>query len=404
MSSSLRTALATITQGGAAAASLGKDKAAQYKGLVDQAFQQADGAQLHADLSLLIETITDDAVPNALSRQLVTDIISGLVALADGPAEAGGAAASLRLSLHLLDRLQPRLVTNLRQHLASLYEQQESWGEAASMLIGIPIESSQRVVSPEFKLGIYLRIAQLYLEDDNPVQAEAFVNRAANHLSTRDQLLQLKYKVCYARILDSKRKFIEAAQRYYELSYFVNDAERLFSLTCAVNCVVLASAGQLRSRMLATLYKDERCQKLPVYDILQKMYMDWIIKRHQVQAFAETLQPHHLAKLADGTSILDRAVIEHNLLAASKLYDNITFSELGSLLEIPPARAEKVAAQMIAEGRMKGAIDQIDQLIHFQADNQAIQNFNSQIEDTCVQVNGIIETIAAKYPAFTQHL
>ncbi len=30
--------------------------------------------------------------------------------------------------------------------------------------------------------------------------------------------LELQYKSCYARILDSKRRFLEAATRYYELS------------------------------------------------------------------------------------------------------------------------------------------------------------------------------------------
>ena len=39
-----------------------------------------------------------------------------------------------------------------------------------------------------------------------------------------------------------------------------------------------------------------------------------------------------------GSSILDRAVIEHNLLSASKLYNNITFEELGALLEISPSK------------------------------------------------------------------
>lgn len=43
-----------------------------------------------------------------------------------------------------------------------------------------------------------------------------------------------------------------------------------------------------------------------------------------------------------GSSILDRAVIEHNLLSASKLYNNITFEELGALLEIPPAKVTRV--------------------------------------------------------------
>jgi len=39
-----------------------------------------------------------------------------------------------------------------------------------------------------------------------------------------------------------------------------------------------------------------------------------------------------------GSTILDRAVIEHNLLSASKLYNNISFDELGTLLEIPPRK------------------------------------------------------------------
>ena len=40
-----------------------------------------------------------------------------------------------------------------------------------------------------------------------------------------------------------------------------------------------------------------------------------------------------------GSSILDRAVVEHNILSASRLYNSITFEELGTLLGIP---AQKV--------------------------------------------------------------
>lgn len=48
-----------------------------------------------------------------------------------------------------------------------------------------------------------------------------------------------------------------------------------------------------------------------------------------------------------GSSILDRAVIEHNLLSASKLYNNITFEELGALLEIPPAKVRQHSDQYL---------------------------------------------------------
>ena len=38
----------------------------------------------------------------------------------------------------------------------------------------------------------------------------------------QNEELELKYKGCYARILDSKRRFLEAATRYYELSQISN--------------------------------------------------------------------------------------------------------------------------------------------------------------------------------------
>ena len=36
--------------------------------------------------------------------------------------------------------------------------------------------------------------------------------------TTQSEELELQYKTCYARILDSKRRFLEAAARYYEPS------------------------------------------------------------------------------------------------------------------------------------------------------------------------------------------
>ena len=48
-----------------------------------------------------------------------------------------------------------------------------------------------------------------------------------------------------------------------------------------------------------------------------------------------------------GSTILDRAVIEHNLLSASKLYNNISFDELGALLEIPPRKVSNLFPTLI---------------------------------------------------------
>ena len=59
-------------------------------------------------------------------------------------------------------------------------------------------------------------------------------------------MLPMSFKVCYARVLDYRRKFIEAAQRYLEISYrpTVEDSERMTSLEHALHCTILASAGE----------------------------------------------------------------------------------------------------------------------------------------------------------------
>lgn len=231
--------------------------------------------------------------------------------------------------------------------------------------------SSCRQYTVDYKLETYLKIAQLFLEDDDPVQAEAYINRASLLQSdTKKTELHILYKVCYARVLDYRRKFIEAAQRYNELSYrtIIEESERMTALKNALICTILASAGQHRSRMLATLFKDERCQHLPAYSILEKMYLDRIIGRSELQEFEAMLQDHQKASTIDGSSILDRAVFEHNLLSASKLYNNITFDELGLLLGLEPNKAERIASQMIWEGRMSGYIDQIEKIVYFESE------------------------------------
>ena len=46
------------------------------------------------------------------------------------------------------------------------------------------------------------------------VQGEAYINRAAQlQTQTKNDELQIVYKVCQGRVLDYKRKFIEAASR-----------------------------------------------------------------------------------------------------------------------------------------------------------------------------------------------
>ncbi len=123
------------------------------------------------------------------------------------------------------------------------------------------------------------------------------------------------------------------------------------------------------------------------------MFLDRILRPAEVKEFEATLKRHQLAQVAQSSSdrlaatvadddemvtgetvstrtgpstVLDRAVLEHNLLASSKIYTNITFYGLGALLDLTPGAAETMARRMIEQQRLKGWIDQVERLIWFE--------------------------------------
>ena len=60
-----------------------------------------------------------------------------------------------------------------------MYEAEESWSLAAQTLAGIELDSGQRVLESSYKLDKCVKIAQLYLEDDDALSAETFIKKAA---------------------------------------------------------------------------------------------------------------------------------------------------------------------------------------------------------------------------------
>ena len=60
----------------------------------------------------------------------------------------------------------------------------------------IHLLSAHRQYSNDYKLSTYLKIARLYLEDEDPVQAEMYINRASMlQAESTSEELQIMYKV-----------------------------------------------------------------------------------------------------------------------------------------------------------------------------------------------------------------
>ena len=385
-----------------------------YKALCAELFAAANVDELRA----FLEHVTGEDIALVVARQVLQEIAVALPALPAEPLKALGNLALERISNRASSFEEQGSL--IREHMANVFEAEEEWSTAAKLLAAIPMDSGIRMIEVSYKVDKYIKIAMLFLQDEEAVSAETNINRASLLITEEtDGALRLQHKVCYARILDAKRKFLEAATRYYQLSQLttrtfgamtVSDEDMVTSLRMAATCAILAPAGPQRSRLLGTLYKDERTQGLPNYGVLEKMYMERLLKRAEVEAFASTLASHQVATLDDGSTVLDRAVVEHNMLATSKLYANISFDQLGALLGIEPAKAERMAASMLIEKRLNGFIDQPESRLHFEhlpangspaADgSESLHAFDGQIEHLCRAVEATANNVIAKHPEY----
>ncbi|GAA6009923.1 uncharacterized protein JCM10292_001037 [Rhodotorula paludigena] len=361
-----------------------KDKSQAYLSLLEQTI--ASSSDLATDLSQWLSVVAAADFPQIVARQVLEGFVARVQTIADREQKKKVYATSLEL-------LQPRItsfeeqVCTLREQYADLLEGDEEFPEAAKVLIGIPLEAGSR--SDEYKLKVYIRIVRLFLEEEDSTSANTYFNRASliAHCAT-DLETQLQFKLCQARMFDLERRFAEAASKYHEISYVtaLAEEERLQALGAAIICAVLAPAGPIRARLLASLYRDERSTQSDQFSILSKMFLDQMIRPDEVADFASKLRPHQLARLPPTQAVviasdaeletgkkgpetvLDRAMMEHNVLAASRVYNNITFHGLGLLLGLRPSAAEAMARTMIQQKRLKATLDQIDNLIVFDVD------------------------------------
>lgn len=86
--------------------------------------------------------MVDEQTPLVISRTLLhsfAQVIGGLTS-----------AGQMEIGLYTLDKVQPRVVafeeqvSSIRIQLASIYEDEENWREAARILVAIPLDSGQR--------------------------------------------------------------------------------------------------------------------------------------------------------------------------------------------------------------------------------------------------------------------
>nr|POF26096.1 cop9 signalosome complex subunit 4 [Quercus suber] len=313
------------------------------------------------------QSILGDNIGVIHSRPLLSSFIEQYRTVSDNDVRIESGAS-------IADILAPKIVSyenqdsELKFLLADAHEANEDYTSSAKTLQTITLDSSQRSVTEDERAKVWMRICRCYLEEDDHTNALTYLNKVKQVIfDISDQTTRLQFQLSQARISDSQRNFLDASSSYLQLSTetIIDEEERLQALSAAITCAVLAPAGPLRARQLGKLYKDERASETAEYGILEKIFLDRLLSPVEVRAFAAGLAEHQLAKTSDGSTVLDKAVLEHNLLAASRLYANIALPSLGALLGVDADRAETYAATMIESNRLSGSIDQIEGLIYF---------------------------------------
>ena len=406
-----------------ALAQIGPDDGPAYEALLSNIKNLSTPATITQDLKAIVDASFAASLGIVSTRAVLTTFISTLKTLANDD-------LWIAVGTHALDILNssPQASSSfldqaatLRELIAEGHEHNEDFLDAAKILAEIPLDSSQRRVSDDEKVRVWIRIVRNFLEVDDSTSAETYLNKLKNVIfNVTDPALNLHFKLSQARINDAKRSFLAASQSYHDISYStaISEDERLHTLSMAIKCAILAPAGPNRSRALGRLYKDERAAGLEEFGILEKMFLDRLLAPAEVDKFAQGLAPHQLALTADGTTVLAKAVVEHNLLGASRLYTNIDFDRLGVLLGLDGDKAEETTALMIEQGRLVGRIDQIDRVIWFEGGEASgekgsgraevvvgkeMRRWDANVQSLAEEVENVTNALQKEFPVRLHH-
>lgn len=304
---------------------------------------------------------------------------------------------------------------NLNEELVDAYslmadhaQSEDRIRDAMNWMLKIPVEPGIKSADPSYQLELHTNIATLSIQLHELQTAERSIEKARVALRTVDKIKHADvvgtFYAIHGEIADLMRKYTEAATRFYTAALYLQNVEaRRSVLVKCIVCVILSDPGPQRFRLLSSLSKDERCQPLgDLFLVLQKVHQARVLRPKDVSAIDSFFRDHQRAYAANGRSGVQNAIVQHNLAAASHVYYNISFSELGSLLGLDAEEAENISRQMIFEGRLRASIDQVDEVINFYSDPAApLNQWDSEISSCCNTVNALADDICAAHPQFS---
>uniref|UniRef100_A0AC34QQ27 PCI domain-containing protein n=1 Tax=Panagrolaimus sp. JU765 TaxID=591449 RepID=A0AC34QQ27_9BILA len=333
-----------------------------------------------------------------VQKQLFNDVVDGLKPPLS-PQVIKDVALGILTILSTRAIAYEDLIRKLKMLLASIYEQEHNYDEASTVLLGALSDTNLgRSQNSTEQASLLLHLVKICLQAGKLDDAEQVITRVSMKQHELEDQILAEYNYYYAIILDKRSKFIEAATRYHDLSVspYIPAEERRQMLQKAVICVILSPESPVRQRLLPALFNEERCRKVVGFNILEKMYLNRLITPQDVVDFEAILEPHQRSQIGK-ESYLQQFTLEHNVVALSKIFKNISFAKMASLLNTDIGTVERTTARMITCGRLEGLLDQAKSVISFRR-SQEKQGLEQHFLAACQEANNVFDKIVDTYP------
>ncbi|CCH41103.1 COP9 signalosome complex subunit 4 [Wickerhamomyces ciferrii] len=305
-------------------------------------------------------------------------------------------------------------------NLTQIYESKFQYDKAAEVLKSLQVdhlaqEFDSILQFQKFEVEINTRIAKNSLKVNDFESAEAYVSRIAPILPNLesngiDDLLIDTYKTSVETMV-KLGKWFEAASKLIVL-----DNEQ-FDIPL-VKYTILSQHDPLKTRLINKLVESPHIlpniEHTPLLNIFQKIYSQKLIYHNEyIELLSYFLDTDDHSLSSDYiTQALSKALVENNLIASSKIYNNTSIQGFTAILQLDESFVEELTADMIREERLDALIDDISKVIEFTGSNTSTQTkgvttdpvlgqWHNHIVESCMVLDKIVDQISAQDPTFT---
>lgn len=236
----------------------------------------------------------------------------------------------------------------------------------------------------------WLLAAECYLKAES-MRADECLKKLRNRVKRVDGTKWIRFKSAQSRVQDRSRRYGGASYAYLST---LKDAESLnidldvlsktMTLNNAAICAILDKHGPPRTAVLQEIKLHPLSDTIPVSNILSKVSNNEIVTPKEVKLFESGLAEHHRAKMPDGRTIVQNAMIRHNISVVASIYKRVSLKTMASILGVKEEKdAEHVITEMINKEGLKAIIDGVDGTIEFNPDDSKLIDWEDQIYEFC---------------------